>query len=255
MSAETVLSLKNVRKRYGAVTVTDDVSFTVDRGDRVALIGPNGAGKTTLFNLIAGRTPVSSGSIELNGRDITTSREEVRCRAGIGRTFQHSELFASLDATGNVLMALRRRHGISRSIIPSRKREARLTVEAHEFLDAVGLDPRGSSRVSDLSHGQRRQLEVAMALALEPDLLLFDEPTAGMSGAETRTFSELVSNLPRSLAMILIEHDLDVVFALADKVIVLAAGAVIAEGEPSTIRGSAEVQDAYLGTNLGEVFL
>lgn len=255
MPSDHVLELESVTKKYGALTVTDDVDLRLTRGVRHALIGPNGAGKTTLFNLIAGRTPTTSGRILLNGEDITRKREEVRCRKGIGRTFQHSSLFNSLDPVQNTLMALRRRDGTAKSFLPTPRRERKLVDEAQGLLERVGLDPTGHKRVEALSHGQRRQLEIAMALAVRPDVILFDEPTAGMSAAETSTFSGLVAGLPPELSIVLIEHDLDVVFSLADTVTVLATGKVIAEGDPGVIQGSQAVQDAYLGTSLQEVFL
>jgi len=249
-----VLRLEGVTKRYGALTVTDDVDFVLGAGDRHALIGPNGAGKTTLFNLIAGRVPVTSGRIFLKGSEITRVREEVRARRGIGRTFQHSELFGSLDPVQNVVMALRRRRGARITIFPSRRKDHELRDQACQLLEQVGLPPELAHHVQDLAHGQRRQLEVAMALAQQPDVLLFDEPTAGMSTAETDVFRDIFRQLPADLAVVLIEHDLDVVFSLASQVTVLAAGSVIASGEPAAIRSSEEVRDAYLGTNLEGVF-
>lgn len=249
-----VLRLEKLTKRYGALTVTDDVDFTVSAGDRHALIGPNGAGKTTLFNLIAGRVPATSGRIFLKGSEITRTREEVRARRGIGRTFQHSELFGSLDPVQNVVMALRRRNGARMPWLPSRRVDQELAEHASTLLAQVGLGPDLQHRVEDLAHGQRRQLEIAMALAQQPDVLLFDEPTAGMSTAETHVFGDVFRALPPSLAVVLIEHDLDVVFSLATEVTVLAAGSVIASGEPAAVQASDEVHDAYLGTNLEGVF-
>lgn len=253
MRSEPVLRLDHVTKRYGALTVTNDVSIQVPAGQRRALIGPNGAGKTTLFNLISGRVPLSEGSIWLRGADITKVREEVRARRGIGRTFQHSELFTSVDAVQNVVMALRRRGGARMPILPSR-RDTTLREEARDLLHRVGLDPDSQAEVGAMAHGQRRQLEVAMALAQDPVILLFDEPTAGMSAAETETFQEVFRSLPAELAVVLIEHDLDVVFSLASEITVLAAGAVIFEGAPEHVRASSVVQEAYLGTNLEGVF-
>jgi branched-chain amino acid transport system ATP-binding protein len=255
LSSDPVLELRGVTKRYGALTVSDHVDFSVGAGERHALIGPNGAGKTTLFNLIAGRVPTTEGRILLKGEEITRMREEARARRGIGRTFQHSELFGSLDPLQNVVMALRRRRGAPAPLLPLRRRDRAMAEEAGAILEQVGLAPETADRVSDLAHGQRRQLEVAMALAQEPDVLLFDEPTAGMSTAESAIFCDVFAALPRDLAVVLIEHDLDVVFSLAEYVTVLSAGAVIAQGDPTTIQRSDEVQDAYLGTELEEVFL
>lgn len=254
MPNDSILALTGVTKKYGALVVVDNVDFVVEKGARHALIGPNGAGKTTLFNLIAGRVPVTSGNIDLNGERVTRAREEIRARKGIGRTFQHSELFGSLDPVQNVVMALRRRGGKRMQILPSSHRESSLRAHAEEILQQVGLDPAAQQRVGDLAHGQRRQLEIAMALAQDPDVLLFDEPTAGMSAAETEVFRQVFSTLAQDLAVVLIEHDLDIVFSLATTVTVLAAGAVIATGDPEEIRDSEVVRRTYLGADMEEVF-
>ena len=249
-----LLDLRGVCKRFGVITVTDHVALTLARGERLALIGPNGAGKSTLFNLITGVLPVSSGEIHFQGQDVTRMREDARARLGIGRTFQHSKLFDSMDPVGNIVMALRRRRGARIPVLPNVARKRAMQAEARELMDRVGLDPDLSASVSDLAHGQRRQLEVAMALALEPEMLLFDEPTAGMSSAETGTCRQVGQNLPDDLSVVLIEHDLDVVFSLADRIVVLAAGAVIANGSPQEIRASPVVRTAYLGADLEGVF-
>ncbi|MGJ3507604.1 ABC transporter ATP-binding protein [Enemella sp. A6] len=249
------LRLENVVKRFGALVVTNDVSMEFHTGRTHALIGPNGAGKTTLFNLITGRLGVSSGRIFLGDEEVTGKREDRRARMGVGRTFQHSSLFESFPVLENVVLALRRRHGLAGSVIPSRKRERELSHEAYELLHRVGLGHRWRDAVKDLSHGERRQLEVAMALALSPKILLFDEPTAGMSKRESESFTDLIRALPDDLSVVLIEHDLDVVFSVADHVTVLAAGKVIAVGEPEQVQRDEAVLEAYLGTGLGEVFL
>ena len=248
------LELQNVVKRFGAITVTNDVSIRVMPGERVALIGPNGAGKSTLFNLITGVLPVSAGRISFEGHDMTRMREDVRARMGIGRTFQHSKLFDSMDPIGNIVMAIRRRGGARIPILPSPARKRAMQEEAAALMERVGLDPGLRVPVASMAHGQRRQIEVAMALALKPKLLLFDEPTAGMSAAETYTFREVFSSLPEDMSIVLIEHDLDVVFSLAQRITVLAAGAVIASGTPEEVRASEEVRTAYLGADLEGVF-
>lgn len=254
MADTPILQLHSLRKTYGALVVTNDVDLTVHRGERHALIGPNGAGKTTLFNLITGRTPLTAGRIELDGTDITRLREETRAQRGIGRTFQHSELFTSLDPVANVVMALRRRGGARIPLISSPRKESALQAEARDLLDRVGLDPHSTDTVGALAHGQRRQLEVAMALAQQPKVLLFDEPTAGMSASETEQFREVFASLPPDLAVVLIEHDLEVVFSLSSTITVLETGTVIASGTPSEISASAKVREAYLGADMEGVF-
>ncbi len=250
-----VLELEGLTKRYGALTVTDDVSLSLEAGARHALIGPNGAGKTTLFNLVAGLIRPTSGRIRFRGEDVTRRSEAARCRLGIGRTFQHSSLFSSASCAENVMLALRRRHGKGSAWFLSSKSRSRIGEEAEAFVERVGLLDRVHDPVSSLSHGERRQLEVAMALAQDPALILFDEPTAGMSQAESDRFTGLVASLPRDITVLFIEHDLDVVFSIADRVTVLATGAVLMTGDPDEVRRSPQVEEIYLGSGLDEVFI
>jgi branched-chain amino acid transport system ATP-binding protein len=250
-----VLELQAVGKAYGAFRAVDGVSFTVPEGERHAVIGPNGAGKTTLFNLVTGTLRVSSGRVLFGGRDVTRAGEHMRARAGIGRTFQHSSLFTTQSCAENVLLAVRRGAGLGTALrVPGRSR-GQLSAQVEELLHRVDLSERASDLVSDLSHGERRQLEVAMALAGSPSLLLFDEPTAGMSPSESAQFTRLVQALPRSLTVLIIEHDLEVVFTLADRITVLAAGQLLEQGTPEQIRTSPQVEAVYLGTGHDEVFI
>lgn len=240
------LVLDGLGKRYGSVVAVDDVSLEVRQGARHAIIGPNGAGKSTLFALIAGTIRPTSGRVHLFGEDVTGLPDHRRARRGLAKTFQRSSVFGSMSLLQNVLLGAERRHGGPARVVGRHTRKAVEAAQAH--LNRVGLLDRAEVRADLLSHGERRQLEVALALAVEPKVLLFDEPTAGMSAAETDRFVEIVEALPRDITVLIIEHDLDVVFTLADRVTVLHLGAVIADGSPDDIRASELVQQTYLGT-------
>jgi branched-chain amino acid transport system ATP-binding protein len=244
----SLLQLNDLRRDFGSLRAVADVSFSVRNGARHALIGPNGAGKSTLFNLIAGSLPASSGAIVFDGRDITGVPEHARARLGIARTFQHSSVFLHGTVVENVLVGVARKKGIGHFWFGAALRRRVLIDRCMELLDLVGLSERHAARAGNLSHGERRQLELAMALGTEPQLLLLDEPAAGMSQAETARFTELIASLPPEVTVLLIEHDLDVVFELADTVTVLHLGGHLATGSPEEIRGDHEVQRAYLGT-------
>jgi branched-chain amino acid transport system ATP-binding protein len=244
-----VLELHQVRKHYGLLKAVDGVSLSVRAGGRQAIIGPNGAGKSTLLDLVSGTTRVSGGRVLFRGTDVTGLAEHRRARLGIAKTFQRSNLFDGLTAVDNVVVAVQRRDGVARRWLRPAGRFTRVDAQAVELLDLVGLAGRARVEAGQLSHGERRQLEMAIALAGDPSLLLLDEPTAGMSRGESDQFVGLLAALPASLAVLLIEHDLDVVFAVAASITVLAAGSVIAEGPPAEIRASPEVQQAYLGAH------
>ena len=249
-----LLTLDGVTRRFGALRAVDDVSLEVPAGARHAVIGPNGAGKTTLFGLVAGTLKVTAGRICFDGTDITTMAEPARVRRGIARTFQHSSLFVSMPVRDNVTLAVQRAAGRSADLRPWRRR--RSADRVGELLAVVGLAERAGHRVAALSYGERRQLEVAVALASEPRLLMLDEPTAGMSGFESGRFAELIESLPADVTVLLIEHDLDVVFRLARTVTVLHIGKVLADGSVATVRADEAVQQAYLGTaHREELFL
>jgi branched-chain amino acid transport system ATP-binding protein len=247
VTGEVVLAMENVSKRYGELRAVDGVSLTLTQGIRHALIGPNGAGKTTLFNLVSGVAKPSSGRIVFAGVDITRRGEHRRTRLGMGRTFQRSSLFDSLSAFENVALAVQRELGHARSLVRPAGRFPDVTERALELLELVGLEERVGLPAGALSHGHRRQLEVALALATKPRLLLLDEPTAGMSSEEARQFLSILGTLPASLTIMLVEHDMDVVFGVAMEISVLDAGRLIACGAPDEIRNSAAVQEAYLG--------
>lgn len=247
MSEAELLSLDNVNRAYGAIAAVADVSLSIGRGSRLGVIGPNGAGKSTLFGLISGRIPPSSGTIRFEGRDITRMSEAGRACRGIAQSFQQSSLFPSMTCRETIVLARQRAQRGRSSIVPRPGLTRRLAKDADEALDAVDLGDRGGVVVGGLSHGEKRQLDVAVALASGPSLLLLDEPTAGMSGEETRRFVEFVGNLPRELTIVIVEHDMDVVFGIADEVAVLNLGRLLAHGTPEEIRASSEVEEAYLG--------
>lgn len=246
-ASNPLLELHDLTLRYGSLTAVDGVTLSVRRGGRHALIGPNGAGKSSLFSVVAGHTRATSGRVVFDGQDVSSLSEAGRARAGLVRTFQHSSLFLGMSVLDNARLAVERARGRPRRPWPSRRSDRSVTEEAVEHLAAVGLVDRRSAACGALSHGERRQLEVGMVLACRPRLVLFDEPTAGMSVAETRRFSELVESLPRQVTVVVVEHDLDVVFRLAERVSVLAAGRLIADGTPEEVRADEAVREAYLG--------
>jgi branched-chain amino acid transport system ATP-binding protein len=250
---EPLLSLSGVSRSFGALRAVADVSLDVPVGARHALIGPNGAGKSTLFKLVTGSLPVSAGTITLAREDVTRLSEHLRARRGISQTLQHSSLFLTRTVEQNVLLAAQRRDRSRHSLVP--RRQATLRERVHGLLADVGLAARTTTPVSALSHGERRQLEVAVALACEPTLLLLDEPAAGMSPAESARLVSLLKSLPRSVTLVIVEHDLDVVFALATSVTVLHLGQVLLTGTPEEVRNSTAVQEAYLGTGRESLFL
>jgi branched-chain amino acid transport system ATP-binding protein len=251
--SEPLLTLSGVGRHFGALKAVDDVHLDVPAGARHALIGPNGAGKSTLFKLITGSMPVTTGRVGLGGTDITRLSEPQRARLGISQTLQHSSLFLTQTVLQNVLLAAQRRHGSRHALVPRRQAAAR--DRARGLLVDVGLGGREDVPVAALSHGERRQVEVAVALACEPRLLLLDEPAAGMSPAESGRLVGLLKSLPESVTLVIVEHDLDVVFALATSVTVLHLGRVLLTGTPDEVRTSSAVQEAYLGTGRESLFL
>lgn len=243
-----ILSLRELTKRYGALTAVDAVTLDVRRGARHALIGPNGAGKSTLFNLVAGTLAATSGRVLFDGEDVTRRPAAWRARRGMGKTYQHSSLFLTMNPLENVALAAQRVAGFGMAWHRSSVRErAAINGVARRCVEDVGLADRTHIMAGALSHGERRQLEVAIALATDPRLLLLDEPAAGMSPAESERFIELVTGLPADITVLIIEHDLDLVFRLADRISVLHLGALLADGSPSQIRDDPAVQHAYLG--------
>jgi branched-chain amino acid transport system ATP-binding protein len=242
-----MIEIRELRRAFGGVVALDGVSLTVAEGERRAVIGPNGAGKTTLINLLAGEIAPIGGAVRLAGRDVTRLRSWQRARLGLAHVYQRTELFSPLSARDNVALAVAARRGPYRVFrAPPRSEYA----DADAMLGRVGLAGREDVVVRALSHGERRQLELAVALAQSPRLLLLDEPTAGMSPVETARITELVAGLDRALTIVIVEHDMDVVFRLADRITVLHEGRVIAEGTAAEVRGDVRVHDVYLGKAL-----
>jgi len=243
-----VLVLDGLSKAYGSLLAVDAVTLRVGAGERRAVIGPNGAGKTTLFNLVGGKVKATAGTITFQGQDITNMPEHRRARTGIAKTFQLNNVFGELTVAENIAVASQRRAGHSRNPFVHRTRFRDVEERTEALLRTTGLLDRHAVLASSLSHGERRQLEMALALALEPTLLLLDEPAAGMSTAERQRLSQLIHDLPSDITLLLIEHDIDLVFEVASSVSVMGAGALIADGLPEEVRGSDAVRDAYLGT-------
>ena len=244
---EPVLRLEGVSRRFGGLVAVDGVSLTLGPRRRLAVIGPNGAGKTTLFRLIAGDVPPSQGRIFLFGREVTRLPAHRRARLGLSRTFQVSNLFAGLSVLDNVRLAAQAgQQGRWRRLGPVRPGD-RVGLAAMEALERAGIAARAGDRVAELSHGEQRQLEVALALATSPKLLLLDEPAAGLPAGERSRLRELLGSLPDSLPLLLIEHDMTLALSLADEVLCLHNGRPIALGPPDRVRGDPTVQAVYLG--------
>jgi branched-chain amino acid transport system ATP-binding protein len=242
---EPILAVEALTKAFGALRATDGVSLEVHPQQIHAQIGPNGAGKTTLLAQIAGEIAPDAGRIRFQGHDIGALSVAQRARLGLARTFQISSLAPALSALRNVMLAVQA--GSSFSFWTPVRTDRRLIEPSMAALECVGLADRAGERVSVLSHGERRQVELAVALAMRPRLLLLDEPMAGLGIEDSRRITEVLASLRSETAMLLIEHDMDAVFALADKISVLVAGRVIASGTPAEIRASTKVQEAYLG--------
>ena len=245
------LALDGVSRRFGGVVAVDGVSLTLGAGERVSVIGPNGAGKTTLFRLIAGEMRPSGGRINLLGRDVTRMPAHHRAGLGLARTFQVSNLFVGLTVLENVRLASQTRGRDRWRFWGRMSADDEPGRAAREALEHAGLQGRARDRVADLSHGEQRQLEVAMALVSEPRLLLLDEPAAGLAIAERGLLRKLLEDLPRTLPVLLIEHDMSLALGLADRVMCMHNGKVIASGTPDDVRRDETVQAVYLGRAVG----
>jgi branched-chain amino acid transport system ATP-binding protein len=245
----SLLDVRGVTKRFGSLVAVRDVSLSVPAGELRAVIGPNGAGKTTFFNLISGFFPPSEGTILFDGQDVTAVSADERVKRGMARTFQITEIFPELDVFENVRIAVEVAAGYRLRPWLSRADAAEVRNRVDEVLAQTGLASKARRLVGELAHGDQRAAEIAMALALRPRLLLLDEPTAGMGEQETYDITQLVRRLHReaSFTIVLIEHDMRVVFHLADRISVLDQGALIAEGTPEEIAADEAVQAAYLG--------
>ena len=244
-----VLEIRNVTKRFGSLVAVRDVSLDVAKGEFCAIIGPNGAGKTTFFNLISGYFPPTSGSITFDGQDITRLSTHERVTRGMARTFQITEIFPELSVFENVRIAAEVAGGYRLRPWINRTESAEINKRVEETLRMVSLESKTDRLVGELAHGDQRAAEIAMALALRPHLLLLDEPTAGMGDQETYQITQLIRRLHRDshYSIVLIEHDMRVVFHLADRICVLDQGRMLAQGTPKEIADNEAVQAAYLG--------
>lgn len=244
----TALVLDHVSKRFGGLVATNDVSLVIPAGARHALIGPNGAGKTTLVNLMTGRLKPSAGSIRLDGADVTGLSPNARVRRGLVRNFQVTNLFPSFSAYENVALAVAEREGRGLRLWPASGFPSHVVDEAEEIAIRMRLGRVGNHRVCDLAYGQQRLVEFAVALALKPRVLLLDEPAAGLPASDHAVILDVIADLPAEVAVVLIEHDMPLVFGFARSITVLAEGAVLASGTPDEIRADPRVRAAYLGS-------
>jgi branched-chain amino acid transport system ATP-binding protein len=247
MSADLALRLDGVTRDFGGLRAVDRVALEVRPGERRALIGPNGAGKTTLFNLISGSLPVSAGSITLFGRDVTNTPVHRRAAQGLARTFQITNLFPDLTVLENTLLAIQAHTASRFAMLRPMGAFADLQVRARSTLESVALAGVTDALVRNLSHGEQRQLEIALALAGRPRVLLLDEPTAGLSPAESRLMAGLLGRLDPAITVLMIEHDMDIALELSPRVTVLHYGRVIADGSRDEVKADPQVREIYLG--------
>jgi branched-chain amino acid transport system ATP-binding protein len=245
--AEPLLQIAGLTKRFGGVIASDAITLDVPRNEFHAIIGPNGAGKTTLIGLLAGEMAPLSGTIRFDDSDITGLSVYRRSQLGLARSFQITSLFRDFTALDNVALAVQAHAGHSFRFWKAAQRDEALREPARAALARVGLAGRADMRVDRLSHGEQRQLEIAVALATKPRMLLLDEPMAGMGPKESARMVEILHELKGGITVLLIEHDMETVFALADRITVLVYGRVIASGKPTAIRADAAVREAYLG--------
>lgn len=244
---ETLLDIKGLHKSFGGVVATDNVKLGIETGELHAIIGPNGAGKTTLIAQLSGDLAPDAGQVVFDGMDITTVPTHRRSHFGLARSFQITSVFMGLSVIDNVALAVQAHDGHSFRFWQPATTQARLRRPALEVLEQVGLIDRADSTASALSHGERRQLEIAMALATNPSFMLLDEPMAGMGAEESAAMVNILGGLKGDKTILLVEHDMDAVFALADRISVLVYGRIIATGSPDAIRQNADVRSAYLG--------
>jgi branched-chain amino acid transport system ATP-binding protein len=244
------LSLSGVSRNFGGIRAVADISFDVSHGKRLTIIGTNGAGKSTLFNLVTGVYQLSSGSISVFGQDVSKQPAHQRANLGIARTFQTSKLFQGLTVRENLYVSLRQAIGEKKiSWLANPASADQLRIQSTLLLEKVDLMKKADILVSDISHGESRQLEVAMALAMRPKILMLDEPAAGISPTERVRLVEMLKSLEKEITLVLIEHDMAVALAVADEVIVMHDGTIFMQGSPDEVRESSAVRDLYLGSN------
>jgi branched-chain amino acid transport system ATP-binding protein len=245
--AESLLEVRELRKAFGALPATDGVDLAVREGETHAVIGPNGAGKTTLIGQLSGMLRPDSGRIHFAGEDITRLAAPARSKKGLARSFQITSIYREFSALDNVALAVQAHAGHSFRFWRPARKEQELREPARKILEKVGLGARAEVTAANLAHGEQRQLEIAMALATSPRLLLLDEPVAGMGTEESQRMVQFLGTLKGHCTMILVEHDMDAVFSLADRISVLVYGQIIATGAPKEIRANPQVRAAYLG--------
>ncbi|ANY17532.1 ABC transporter ATP-binding protein [Bordetella pseudohinzii] len=242
-----ILSIRNLCKSFGQTEIIRGVDLEVREGERHALIGPNGAGKSTLFHLVSGHLAPTSGSIRLQGREIAGDAPQAINRHGLARSFQITNLFPRLSTYENLRLAVMRAHGLQYVFWKFIDRDRRIRAETERLLDLVRLTAKAHAIAGELAYSEQRSLEIAMTLASDPRVILLDEPMAGMSQEETAYTSELIREATAGRTLMIVEHDMDVVFSLSDRISVLVYGQVVATGAPSEIRSNAAVREAYLG--------
>lgn len=241
------LEIRELRKHFGGLAVTRDLSLSLQPGERTALIGPNGAGKTTLINLVTGHLRPDHGQVFLQGRDITPLAPEARARAGLVRSFQVTRLFPEMTPEQHLALAILQQTGRGRAMFADYRTMQGLREQVAQILSALDLAAIARQPVGRIAYGQQRLLEIALAMALRPRVLLLDEPAAGVTGSDTHLIQRALSLLPADLAVLMIDHDMDFVFRFARRVVVLAAGAVICDGTPAQVMQDRGVREAYLG--------
>lgn len=249
---QTLLETDALTVRFGGHVAVDKVSCAFHAGELTAIVGPNGAGKTTYFNLISGQIPASAGTVRLMGEDISRASVAERCRKGLGRAFQLTNLFPDLSVLENVRLVIQARRNKGFSLFSMADAHEELTTEAMAVIERVRMAELRDSKVSELSHGNQRKLEVAMMIALDPVVYMFDEPTAGMSADEAPVVLDLIAELKSETerTILLVEHKMDVIRTLADRIIVLHNGALAADGNPAEVMAMDVVQEAYMGKEL-----
>ncbi len=243
-----VFEVAHLSKSFGGLRVNHDVSIAMAAGERLALIGPNGAGKTTFVNLVTGRIPPSAGSVRLAGEDITSLGAVARVRRGLVRTFQVTRLFPDMTPEEHVVMAILQRQGRATLILARFHGDGAASDEAAGILATLSLTAIARRKVAEIAYGQQRLLEIAIAMAQRPKVLLLDEPAAGVPSSDTHLIERALERLPASLAVLMIEHDMDLVFRFAKRVVVLAAGELIFQGLPADVARDDRVREAYLGS-------
>ena len=244
---EPLLETRSLGKSFGALTAARDINFRLEPGARHALIGPNGAGKTTFINLLTGVFLPTQGQVLLKGRDITTMQQSARVKLGIARTFQINRLFRGLSVLENVYIAVAERLGVAGAMAKPAGMRTDVVDAAMRLLDMLKLAGDAEHRISELPYGRQRLVELAIALGLEPEVLLLDEPAAGVPSAESHIILDAVAALPKHIGVLIIDHDMDLVFRFAQRITVLVGGAIFAEGTPKEIGSDQRVRDVYLG--------